>query len=70
MSENRSEPAISGTLVLLCVWCSEKNGIPTPRRHGLYERRTWTRVIRWWECSACGNWITPGVQILNQDVSE
>jgi hypothetical protein len=62
MSKNPSKPAIIDSLVLLCAWCSEKKGIPTPQKHGLHERRTWKQVVRWWECTACGNRIPLGVE--------
>jgi hypothetical protein len=57
MSDNQSKSLISDSLVKLCVWCSERQGIPMPRRHGLHERRKWGRITRWWECIACGNRI-------------
>jgi hypothetical protein len=44
MSEHPSKPASSGGLILLCAWCSERNGIPTPQKHGLHERRNWNPV--------------------------
>jgi hypothetical protein len=57
MSGNPSKPLTSDVMVKLCAWCSERQPIPLPQKHGLHERRKWGRITRWWECTACGNRI-------------
>jgi len=45
--------------VLVCTWCTERNGHRTTRQHLSH----WTRRKRWWECVNCGHRVEDSIAV-------